>query len=84
MLILSKLSRTEAYLGTYGTAETFKQRHNDLKQCVMSYIFLNCWITYGSQNVLERTFLVFHVFCDITVKRAISDHSQFGRTGETL
>ena len=69
---------------TKGTAEAFKQRYNDLKQCFMSYIFLNYLITHGSQNVLERTFLVFHVFCDITVKRAISDDSQFSRTGENL
>ena len=50
----------------------------------MSYIFLNYLITYVSQNVLERTFLVFHVFCDITVERAISDDNQFSRTGENL
>ena len=43
----------------------------------MSYIFLNYLITYVSQNVLERTFVVFHVFCEITVKMAISDDSQF-------
>lgn len=46
---------------------------------VLKYLIYN-----GRQNVLEGTFVVFHAFCGITIKRAIPDDSHFSRTGENL